>query len=126
SAGPLEESHARVMQRFEQVVRAAQEVELIAQGPAERLAAQFWSAAHGIASLTITGALEGAPRARRDKRTPKQRERRALDIVRTAAVGLLFGVTPSDSPWRKKFFNAPEIVLLTRSAKPASDRPSTP
>lgn len=126
SAGPLEASHALVMQRFEQIVRAAQEVELVAAGPTERLAAQFWSTAHGIASLTIAGALEGAPRARPDKRTPKQRERRALDIVRTATVGLLFGMTPSDSPWRTKFFNKPELVSLTRNEERASDRPSTP
>jgi hypothetical protein len=63
-----------------------------------------WSVAHGVATLTLAGALDGAPRARRDKRSPKQTERRALDLVRATIVGLLFGMAPPDSPWRKKLF----------------------
>ena len=100
SAEPLETRHADLLRRFEQVVRAAQQAKLIAPGPVERPSAQVWSVAHGIASLTLTGALDGAPRARRDKRSPKQTERRALDLVRATVVGLLFGMAPADSPWR--------------------------
>ena len=103
SVEPLEGKHAELLQRFERVVRAAQAARLIGAGPVERPAAQFWSTAHGIAALTLTGALDGAPRARRDKRTPKQTERRALDLVRANIVGLLFGMVPPDSEWRTRF-----------------------
>ena len=103
SAGPLETSHAELLRRFERVVQSAQEAKLIAPGPLARPAAQVWSVAHGVATLTLAGALDGAPRARRDKRSPKQTERRALDLVRATIVGLLFGMAPADSPWRTNF-----------------------
>jgi AcrR family transcriptional regulator len=102
SAAPLEAKHAELLERFAGVVRSAQAGKLIAPGPVERPAAQLWSVAHGFASLTLTGALDGAPRARKDKRTPKQGERRALDLVRATTVGLLLGMAPPDSPWRAR------------------------
>jgi AcrR family transcriptional regulator len=102
SADPLEAWHAELLQRFERVVKSAQEGKLMGPGPAERPAAQLWSVAHGFASLTLAGALDGAPRARKDKRSPKQTERRALDLVRATTVGLLLGMAPPDSPWRSR------------------------
>ena len=101
SAEPLAPHHALVLDRFERRVQRAQANGIIATGPAARPAAQIWSAAHGIVALTIAGALDGVPRARADKRTPRQTERRTLDLVRATIFGLLFGMAAPDSPWRR-------------------------
>jgi AcrR family transcriptional regulator len=101
SAEPLAAQHARVLDRFAQAVRDAQAAQVIAAGAPARPAAQIWSAAHGIAVLTVSGALDGVPRARAEKRSPKQTERRTLDLVRATIVGLLFGMAADDSPWRR-------------------------
>ena len=101
SAEPLAPQHTLVLDRFETRVKRAQAAGVIAAGPSARPAAQLWSAAHGIVALTLAGALDGVPRARADKRTPKQTERRTLDLVRATIFGLLFGMAAPDSPWRR-------------------------
>lgn len=101
SAEPLTPQHTLVLERFEQRVKRAQAAGIIASGPTARPAAQLWGATHGIVALTIAGALDGVPRARADKRTPKQTERRTLDLVRATIFGLLFGMAAPDSPWRR-------------------------
>jgi len=100
TAGPLEAHHTEVLARFRTVADRAIVDELVKRGQGERAAAQFWSTVHGLASLVVSGALDGAPRSRATKRTPKQRERRALDLVRATVVGMLFGTRPPDSKWR--------------------------
>ena len=99
SAGPLAERHTAVLERFERAVRRAQEGGLIRPRQSERWAAMFWSAAHGLATLAIAGALNGAPRSRTARRTASQRERRTLDLARAAMVGLIFGIKAPDSTW---------------------------
>jgi AcrR family transcriptional regulator len=96
----LEERHSAVMARFHRAADGCVEAELVKRGQADRAAAQFWSVAHGMAGLTIAGALDGAPRSKVSKRSPKQRERRALDLVRATMVGMMFGTRPADSKWR--------------------------
>ncbi len=100
TAGPLEVHHAEVLARFRTVADRAITDELVKRGQGERAAAQFWSTVHGLASLVVSGALDGAPRSKAAKRTPKQRERRALDLARATVVGMLFGTRPPDSKWR--------------------------
>ncbi len=102
NAAPLEQRHLEVLARFRIVADRAIEDELVKHGQGERAAAQFWSTVHGLASLVIAGALDGAPRSKATKRTAKQRERRALDLVRATVVGMLFGTKPPDSKWRPK------------------------
>jgi hypothetical protein len=51
-------------------------------------------------SPATAGALDGAPRSKVTRRTVKQRERRALDLVRVTVVGMLFGTRPPESKWR--------------------------
>jgi AcrR family transcriptional regulator len=99
SAGPLTELHTAVLERFGRAVRQAQEGDLIRPRRSERWAAMFWSTAHGLATLTIAGALDGAPRSKPARRTVSQRERRTLDLVRAAMVALIFGMKPPDSTW---------------------------
>ncbi|HEV8410886.1 MAG TPA: TetR/AcrR family transcriptional regulator [Gemmatimonadaceae bacterium] len=102
SPSPLEQRHLDVLARFRIVADRAIDDELVKRGQAERAAAQFWSTVHGLASLVTSGALDGAPRSKATKRTAKQRERRALDLVRATVVGMLFGTKPPDSNWRPK------------------------
>jgi AcrR family transcriptional regulator len=98
----LEQRHLDVLTRFRTVADRAIDDELVKRGQGERAAAQFWSAVHGIASLVTAGALDGAPRSKVTKRTVKQRERRALDLVRATVAAMLFGTKPSDSKWQPK------------------------
>lgn len=100
TAAPLEARHLELLARFRRLADIAVDDELVKRGQAERAAAQFWATIHGLASLVVTGALDGAPRSKVTKRTAKQRERRALDLVRATAVGMLFGTRPPDSKWR--------------------------
>ncbi|HVT38348.1 MAG TPA: TetR-like C-terminal domain-containing protein, partial [Gemmatimonadaceae bacterium] len=102
SAGPLAELHTAVLERFERAVRQAQAGDLIRPRQSERWAAMFWSTAHGLATLTIAGALDGAPRSRPARRTASQRERRTLDLVRAAMAGLIFGMKPPHSTWASR------------------------
>jgi AcrR family transcriptional regulator len=99
---PLEQRHLDVLARFRIVADRAIGDELVKRGQGERAAAQFWSTIHGLAALVTAGALDGAPRSKATKRTVKQRERRALDLVRATVVGMLFGTKPPDSKWRPK------------------------
>jgi AcrR family transcriptional regulator len=101
-SAPLEARHLEVLARFRVVADRAIEEELVKRGQGERAAAQFWSTVHGLASLATAGALDGAPRSKAAKRSAKQRERRALDLVRATVVGMLFGTKPPDSKWRPK------------------------
>jgi AcrR family transcriptional regulator len=100
TAAPLEERHLEVLGRFRRAADLAIADELVKRGQGERAAAQFWATVHGLASLVVTGALDGAPRSKVTKRSAKQRERRALDLVRATMVGMLFGTRPPDSKWR--------------------------
>ncbi len=99
-AAPLETRHLAVLARFRECAERAITDELVKRGQGERAAAQFWSTVHGLAALVTAGALDGAPRSKAGKRTVKQRERRALDLVRATVVGMLFGTKPPDSKWR--------------------------
>jgi AcrR family transcriptional regulator len=98
----LEARHLEVLARFRVAADRAIDDDLVKRGQGERAAAQFWSTVHGLASLVTAGALDGAPRSKTNKRTAKQRERRALDLVRATVVGMLFGTKPPDSKWRPK------------------------
>jgi hypothetical protein len=72
---------------------------IITGGASARPAAQFWGLAHGLASLTVSGALDGAPAGRKDRKSDAQRQRRAFDLMRSSIVGLMFGMRPADSTW---------------------------
>ena len=96
---PLAAEHEGVLARFRRAVTWAQRGTLIKGGNADRAAAQFWGLAHGIASLTVSGAIDGAPAGRKGRKNAAQRQRRAHDLLRASMVGLLFGMRPSDSTW---------------------------
>ena len=96
---PLAAEHDAVLARFRRAVECAQAGALIKRGPAVRPAAQFWGLAHGLASLTVSGAIDGAPAGRKDRKSDAQRQRRAFDLVRSAMVGLMFGMRAADSAW---------------------------
>lgn len=96
---PLADHHDGVLARFQRAVHWSQRGGLIKSGSRERAAAQFWGLAHGIASLTVSGALDGAPAGRKDKKSDAQRQRRAYDLLRASMVGLLFGMKPADGAW---------------------------
>lgn len=100
TSAPLETRHLEVLGRFRRAADLAIADELVKAGQGERAAAQFWATVHGLASLVVAGALDGAPRSKAAKRTAKQRERRALDLVRATVAGMLFGTKPPDSTWR--------------------------
>jgi AcrR family transcriptional regulator len=100
TAAPLETRHLEVLARFRRAADLAIHDDLVKRGQGDRAAAQFWAAVHGLAALVVTGALDGAPRSKVTKRTAKQRERRALDLVRATVAGMLFGTRPPDSKWR--------------------------
>jgi len=96
---PLAAEHEGVLARFQRAVAWSQRGGLIKQGSTAREAAQFWGLAHGIASLTVSGAIDGAPAGRRDRKSDAQRQRRAYDLLRASMVGLLFGMKPADGTW---------------------------
>lgn len=96
---PLADEHDGVLARFQRAVQWSQRGGLIKHGSTERAAAQFWGLAHGVASLTVSGALDGAPAGRKDKKSDAQRQRRAYDLLRASMVGLLFGMKPADRAW---------------------------
>jgi len=96
---PLSAEHDAVVARFRRAVEWSQRGALIKSGPSDRPAAQFWGLAHGIAALTVSGALDGAPAGRSDRKSAAQRQRRALDLLRASMVGLMFGMRASDSAW---------------------------
>jgi AcrR family transcriptional regulator len=98
--GSLEALHLAVLARFRTAADRAIADDLVKAGQGERAAAQFWSTVHGLSSLVLTGALDGAPRSNPEKRSVKQRERRALDLMRATVVGMMFGTKPPDSKWR--------------------------
>ena len=85
---------------FAGVVAEAQREQLIAGGRSDRIGAQVWGEAHGLATLTIAGALDGVPRGSTKKQGAGARKRRALDLARGAMVGFIVGARPQDPEWR--------------------------
>src|SRR6185312_15453162 len=79
NGSPILARHAEVLQVFADAVSEAQRENVIAGKRADRIAAQMWAQAHGLATLTIADALDGA---------------------RGAMVGFMVGARPQDPAWR--------------------------
>jgi AcrR family transcriptional regulator len=104
-SSPLATRHADVLRMFANVVAEGQREHLIAGQRADRLGAQLWAEAHGLATLSIADALDGVPRGHTKKQSPGARKRRALDLARGAMVGFVVGARPQDAGW-----SMPEIA----------------
>ncbi len=104
SASPVAARQAEVLSVFVEVVAEAQREGLIADGKPDRTGAQLWAEAHGLATLTIAGALDGVPRGSARKQSEGARRRRALDLARGAMVGFVAGARPQDPDWRMPGF----------------------
>ncbi|MDE3173872.1 MAG: TetR/AcrR family transcriptional regulator [Gemmatimonadota bacterium] len=97
---PIPARQAEVLSVFANVVAEAQREGLIAGGKPDRVGAQLWAEAHGLATLTIAGALDGVPRGSARKQGEGARRRRALDLARAAMVGFVIGARPQEPEWR--------------------------
>ena len=97
---PIPARHAEVLQLFADAVSEAQRENVIAGTRSDRVAAQMWAQAHGLATLAIADALDGVPRGTARRQSASARRRRALDLARGAMVGFLVGARPQDPSWR--------------------------
>lgn len=100
AGSPVAGRHAEVLQVFAGVVAEAQREGLIGGSRPERLGAQLWSVAHGLATLSIADALDGVPRGSAKRQSASARRRRALDLARGAMVGFIVGARPQDADWK--------------------------
>ena len=99
-ASPISARQAEVLAVFTGVVAEAQRAHLVAGGASDRVGAQLWAEAHGLATLTIADALDGVPRGNAKKQSAGARKRRALDLARGAMVRFVVGARPQDPEWR--------------------------
>lgn len=97
---PIAARQAEVLSVFGDVVAEGQREGLIAGRRSDRIGAQLWAEAHGLATLTISGALDGVPRGSARKQSEGARRRRALDLARAAMVGFVAGVRPQYPDWK--------------------------
>ena len=97
---PILARHAEVLQVFADAVSEAQRENVMAGKRADRIAAQMWAQAHGLATLTIADALDGMPRGTTRRQSESARRRGALDLARGAMVGFMVGARPQDPSWR--------------------------
>jgi AcrR family transcriptional regulator len=97
---PIAARQAEVLSVFAEVVAEAQREGLVADGKFDRIGAQLWAEAHGLATLTIAGALEGVPRGSARRQGEGARRRRALDLTRGAMVRFVVGARPQDADWK--------------------------
>ena len=100
AGSPIPARQAEVLLAFSEVVAEAQQAGLIAGDKPDRIGAQLWAVAHGLATLTIAGALDGVPRGNARKQSEGARRRRALDLARGAMVGFVVGARPQDPEWK--------------------------
>jgi AcrR family transcriptional regulator len=105
---PIPARHAEVLGVFSEVVAEAQRATLLAGNRSDRVGAQLWAEAHGLATLTISDALDGVPRGSAKRQTASAKKRRALDLARGAMVGFVVGARPQDPEWRMPGISAPE------------------
>ncbi len=107
---PIPARQAEVLLVFANVVAEAQREGLIAGGTPDRVGAQLWAEAHGLATLTIAGALDGVPRGSARRQREGARRRRALDLARGAMVGFVTGARPQDPDWKMPSVGGPSTV----------------
>jgi AcrR family transcriptional regulator len=102
---PIVARQAEVLSVFSKVVAEAQGAGLMAGDKPDRIGAQLWAEAHGLATLIIAGALDGVPRGSARRQSDGARRRRALDLARGAMVGFVVGARPQDADWKMPGFS---------------------
>lgn len=105
---PIATRQAEVLGVFAGVVGEAQREHLVADGRSDRIGAQLWAEAHGLATLTIADALDGVPRGTARKQSAGARKRRALDLARGAMVRFVVGARPQDPEWKMPGISVPD------------------
>ncbi len=106
-SSPILARQGEVLATFAGAVAEAQREQVIAGRNAGRIGAQMWAQVHGLAALTVAGALDGVPRGSARKQSAGARHRRALDLARGAMVGFVVGARPQDPEWRVPAISVP-------------------